>query len=81
MLNRADILKSFKLQDRVAFEIYPHRDDNDIWKMKVSHEGDPTILISLGAAKRLADEIRPHDHQLAVHLDACLEIAQRYSEN
>lgn len=80
MLARMDILERFKLQDRSAFEIEPYRDECGVWRIKVGHEGDPTSLMSQGAANRLANEIRSVDHDLAVQLEDCLERARRYSK-
>lgn len=64
MLTRAGILESFGLPDRDAFEIEPHRDDQGIWRIKVSHEGDPNIHMSPGHAKNLVDVIRSLDPHL-----------------
>lgn len=81
MLTRAGFLERFGLPDRSAFEMEPHRDDQGIWRIKVSHEGDPDILMSQGHVTRLADEIRSVDRHLANQIDACVEKARRYSRN
>ena len=81
MLTRAAVLKRFSLRDRTAFEFEPHRDDHGIWRIKVSHEGDPAILMGQGHATSLADEIRSVDGHLAERIDACLEKARRYSKS
>ncbi len=80
LLARAAVLKRFGLPDRSAFEIEPHRDDQGIWRIKFSHEGDPAILMSQGHATRLADEIRSVNHHLAKQIETCLEKAKRYSK-
>ena len=77
MLTRAAILESFGLLDRDAFEIEPHRDDQGVWRIKVSHEGDPAIHMSQGHATSLVDVIRSVDPHLADQIDACLEEARR----
>ena len=81
MLTRAAVLERFGLPDRSAFGMEPHRDDQGIWRIKVSHEGDPAILMSQGLATRLADVIRSVDRHLADQIDACIEKARRYSKN
>ena len=81
MLTRAAVLERFGLPDRSAFEMEPHRDDQGIWRIKVSHKGDPAILMGQGHASRLADEIRSVDRHLTEQIDACLQKARRYSKN
>ena len=80
MLTRAAVLERFGLPDRDAFEIEPRPDEHGIWRIRVSHEGDPAILMSQGHATRLTDIIRPVDRHLAEQIDACLEKARYYSK-
>lgn len=80
MLSRAEILDRFGLPVRDTFEIEPHRDDLGIWRIKISHPGDPAILMSLGHAKRLADTIVSADAPLAEQIEGCRQAAGRYAQ-
>lgn len=77
MLDRAAILERSGLPDRADFEIEPHRDDLGMWRVKITSDGDPTILFSIGSATRLADEIRKVDPELAAKIDANVEKARQ----
>ena len=79
MLSRIDILKRSDLPNRIAFETEPYRDEFGILRIKFSSPGDPAILLTLGSAKRLADEIRLVDRPFALQIDACVEKAKRAS--
>jgi hypothetical protein len=79
MTIRSEMLTAFGLPDRETFEIEPHRDDFGLWRIKVSHDGDPALLMDQGHATRLADAIRDIDRPLADQINACLQKARRYS--
>ena len=77
MLTRAEVLEKFGLPDRAAFEMAPECDPQGIWRIKVSHEGDPAIHMSQGHAAHLAEAIRSVDQHLAEQIDACIAEAKR----
>ena len=78
MPTRAEILEQFRLPGRVAFEIEPHRHEG-MWRVKISHQGDPTKLMRPDYARRFAKAIRTVDPELAERIDACVETAERYA--
>ena len=57
MLCRADILKHSDLPNRDAFDTEPYRDAFGILRIKFGAPGDAAILLTLGSAERLAEEI------------------------
>ena len=81
MLTRAEVLERFGLPDSAAFEMEPLRDDQGIWRIRVSYEGGGVTDMSIGSLTRLADEIRPVDHHLEEQARACLKMMRRNSEN
>ena len=73
MLTRAEVLDRFGLSDSAAFEMEPLRDETGIWRIRVS-DGDGGVTdMGIGSLARLADEIRPVDHQLEEQIRVCLE--------
>lgn len=79
MLSRIDILKRSDLPNRVAFDTEPYRDEFGILRIKFSSPGDPAILLTLGSAERLANEIRLVDRPFALQIDACVQQAKHQS--
>ena len=77
MLTRAEVLASFGLPDRAAFEMEPERDPHGLLRIKVSYEGGAGILMAQGHAAKLADVIRSVDQPLAEQIDACIAEAKR----
>lgn len=78
MDQRAELLRTFGLQDRATFEANPAKLDGDVWRVSVSARGDPAVLMSHGQASRLSDVIRRVDPVLADQLEAAMEKVRRY---
>lgn len=69
------VLKSYGLRSTNFSVIEPHRSDVDgLWRLKVSSDGDPALLMDIGSATKLVIQLR------AVGADDLANIFERETE-
>jgi hypothetical protein len=77
---RAFVLKRHGIQTTDIVTIEPHRHDDGLWHVKVSCAGDPAVMMTVGAASKLIEELRSAgDAPLADQFQHETERARRFA--
>ena len=72
------LLKSYGIFNTDIANVEPYLLDGDgLWRVKVSTEGDADVFLDIGAATRLADELRVYGTtDLAIRFDHETQLAR-----